>query len=66
METRETAAPAAKANGTDANAPIETAATPIAAVLAYFKAMGMGSGPETRKVKPVPPRKRDGKLAAGW
>ncbi|MDR1312885.1 MAG: hypothetical protein LBQ12_04115 [Deltaproteobacteria bacterium] len=55
METRKTAAPAAKANGTDANSPIETAATPNAAVRAYFKAMGMGSGPETRKVKPVPP-----------
>jgi hypothetical protein len=66
METRKTAAPAAKANGMDANAPIETAATPIAAVRAYFKAMGMDPGPETRKVKPVPPRKRDGKLAGGW
>ncbi|MDR1312771.1 MAG: hypothetical protein LBQ12_03525 [Deltaproteobacteria bacterium] len=66
METRKMVTLVAKANGMDANALIETATTPIAAVRAYFKAMGMGSGPETRKVKLVPLRKWDGKLAAGW
>jgi hypothetical protein len=56
--------PTAKGGGMDANALTETSMAPIATAQARCKAMGMGSGPVTSKVKLVPFRERDGKLAA--